>query len=224
MGTVTRRASRPLRAGLAVGLLAVLVTGCDLFKPASPEIGDGGTALLPSYATPESCLRYMQIGIERKDNLGQSAYLGALADTATDGLGFHAFFDQAVWNAYSGVRPADWNRDYEAQFLPLFFSVKLDPYEMKWLPDEVYPYDYVNPAGDRMILYRRYEVRALQQSPVDTLLITVGYADLYFARISASRWALYRWQDRVDPAAGFPPADSYHQCFGYRRLNAGAGG
>ena len=37
-----------------------------------------------------------------------------------------------------------------------------------------------------MILHRRYEVRALQQSPVDTLLIAVGYADLYFARISAS--------------------------------------
>jgi len=224
MGTVTGRASRPLRAGLALGLLAVLVAGCELFKPASPEVGGGGSTLLPRYDTPDSCLRYMQIGIEQKNDLGKSAYLGALADTTTDGLGFHAFFDPAVWNAYVGIRPADWNLDYEAQFLPLFYNVKLDLYEMKWLPDEVYPYDYLSPEGDRMILRRRYEVRALQHSPVDTLLITVGYADLYFARISASRWALYRWQDRVDPAVGAQPADGDHRTFGYRRLNAAGGG
>jgi len=223
MATVTRRAPRPLRAGLALGLLAVLVAGCELFKPASPEVGGGGSTLLPSYATPESCLRYMQIGIESKDNVGQSAYLGALADSTKDGLGFHAFFDPAVLSDYGGIRPTDWNLDYEAQFLPLYFSVKLNPYEMKWLPDEVYPYDYLSPEGDRMILHRRYEVRALQQPPADTLLITVGYADLYFTRISASRWALYRWQDRVDPVVGARPAVDDQRTFGYRRLNAGGG-
>ncbi len=221
---MTRRAYRPLRAGLALGLLALLLAGCNLFKPATPEVGGGGATLLPNYATPESCLRYMKIGIERKDNLGQNAYLGALADSMADGLGFHAFFDPAVWNAYDGIRPADWNLGYEAQFLPLYFSVKLSPYEMKWLPDEVYPYDYLSPEGDRMILHRRYEVRALQQAPVDTLLITVGYADLYFARISASRWALYRWEDRVDLVIGARPAIDEQRTFGYRRLNAGAGG
>jgi hypothetical protein len=224
MGTVTRRACRLLCAGLALGLLAVLVAGCELFKPATPEVGGSGLTLLPSYAKPESCLRYMQIGIERKDNLGKNAYLGALADTTTDGLGFHAFFDPSVLNAYSGIKPEDWNQEYEAQFISLFYSVKLSPYQMKWLPDEVYPYDFLSPEGDRMILYRRYEVRALQQSPVDTMLIAVGYADLYFARISASRWALYRWQDRVDPDVGAQPADPDQRTFGYRRLNAGAGG
>jgi hypothetical protein len=93
-----------------------------------------------------------------------------------------------------------------------------------WLPDSVYPYDYTNPGGDRMILHRRYEVYALQQSPADTLLITVGFADLYFAKISPSRWALYRWEDRVDPRVGAQPANEDHRTFGYRRLNAGAGG
>ena len=222
MGTVTRRACGPLRAGLALGLLAVLVAGCDLFKPASPEMGGGGSTLLPSYATPESCLRYMQIGIERKDNVGQSAYLGALADTTTDGQGFHAFFDPAVWNAYDGIRPADWDLSHEAQFLPVFIRSFGDPYEMRWLPDEVHPHD--DDLGDHMILHRRYEVRALRQSTADTLLIAVGYADLYFAKISAARWALTRWQDRVDPAVGAQPADPDQQTFGSRRLNAGAGG
>jgi hypothetical protein len=208
---------------LVAAAIGVSSNGCsELPKPTAPV--PDRPHFSPSYAHPESCLRYMQLGIERKDNVGLNAYLGALADTTTDGPGFHAFFDPAVWNAYNGIRPLDWSLEYEAQFLPLFFSLKLSPYEMKWLPDEVYPYDYLSPEGDHMILHRRYEVRTLQQSPADTLLIAVGYADLYFARISASRWALYRWQDRVDPAVGAQPADPDHRTFSYRRLNAGAGG
>ncbi len=225
MGTVTRRVSRPLRAGLALGLLAVLVAGCDLFKPATPEAGSAGSTLLPSYATPESCLRYMQLGVELKDNAGQDAYLGALADTLMDGVGFHAFFDPAVWNAYDpSILPADWDLGYEAQFLPAFIRSYGDPYKMDWLPDEVHPHDSYSTDGNSALLSRRYEVRALRQSPVDTLLIAVGYADLYFARISAARWVLYRWQDRVDPAVGAQPADPDQQTFGSRRLNAGTVG
>jgi len=177
----------------------------------------------PSYAMPESCLYYMQVGIERKDDVGQAAYLGALADTLTDGLGFHAFFDPAVWNAYAGIKPADWGLAHEAQFLSVFIHSYADPYETKWLPDENYPYDLM-PDADHAILHRRYEVRAVRQSTAADLLIAVGYADLYFARISAARWALYRWQDRVDPAVGAQPTDPDQRTFGYRRLNAGAGG
>jgi hypothetical protein len=226
MGTLTLRASRPLRAGLVLGVLAVLVTGCGLFKPATPEIGGGGSGctLVPSYADTGDCLRYMQIGIQLKDDCGKEAYLGALADSTKDGMGFHAFFDQAVWEAYDGIRPADWNLDYEAQFVSLFNNVKLLPYRMMWLPDTIHPYDYTNPEENRMILHRRYEVYALQESPVDTLLIAVGFADLYFAKISASRWVLYRWEDRVDPRVGARPANEDYRTFGYRRLNAGAGG
>jgi hypothetical protein len=224
MGTVTSRASRPLRAGLALGLLAVLVAGCDLFKPATPEAGGGGSTLLPSYATPESCLRYMQIGIERKDNAGQDAYLGALADTTTDGQGFHAFFDPAVWNAYGGIRPADWDLRHEAQFLSVFIRSFGDPYEMRWLEDLDYPIANEVNDGKSAILHRRYKVWALRQSTADTLLIAVGYAKLSFARISVLRWALIRWEDRVDPEVGTQPEEDDQRTFGYRRLNAGAGG
>jgi hypothetical protein len=222
MGTLTHRGARPFRAALVLGLLAVLVAGCDLFKPAKPEIGVGGSTLLPSYAHPESCLAYMKFGIERKDAVGQDAYLGALADTTKDGAGFHAFFDLAVWNAYKAAYPDEspdfWGLSREATFLSSFFSVLLCPYQMKWLPDQDYPYD-VTPDADHMLLRRRYEVRALQKPPADTLLIAVGYADLYFTRISAARWALTRWQDRVDPAVGAQPDSSEQQSFGSRRLN-----
>lgn len=223
MGTVTHRGAGPLRAGLALGLLALLVAGCDLFMPAHPEVVVGGPALIPSYTTPEECLYYMRVGIERKDAVGQDAYLGALADTIKDGVGFHAFFDPAVWNAYRAAYPDEspdfWGLSRESQFLPPFFSTFLNPYQMKWLPDEVYPHD-VTPDADHMILRRRYEIRAIQDPPADTLLIAVGYADMYFARISPARWAMTRWQDRVDPDVGVQPDKSEQQTLGSRRLNA----
>jgi hypothetical protein len=103
-------------------------------------------------------------------------------------------------------------------FLSSFFRLYLCPYQMKWLPDENYPYD-VAPDVDHMILRRRYEVRALPKPPADPLLIAVGYADLYFTRISPARWALTRWQDRVDPAVGAFPANPEQQSFSGRRLN-----
>jgi hypothetical protein len=206
---------------LHVAAIGLSSNGCsELPKPTAPV---HQSQWLASYAHPESCLHYMRIGIERKDDLGRSAYLGALADSTVDGVGFHAFFDPAVWNAYPGLKPADWDLPREAQFLPVFTGLYGGRYELKWLPDENYPYDNM-PDADHMILHRRYEVRALQQPPADTLLIAVGYADLYFVRISASRWALYRWQDRVDPAVGVQPVDPDQRTFGYRRLNSGTGG
>ena len=69
-------------AGLLIGLLALLLAGCGLFKPTSPEVGNSGTALLVSYADPETCLSYMALGIENKDNVGLTAYTGALAAMA----------------------------------------------------------------------------------------------------------------------------------------------
>jgi hypothetical protein len=222
MGIVTRPASRPLCAGLALGLLTMLVAGCDLFKPATPEVGSRISTLLPSYAHPESCLVYMKFGIESKNAIGEDAYIGALANSVTDQVEFRAFFDPEVWNAranYLDQKEDFWDLAHEIQFLRSFFSVVLSPYEMKWLPDENYPYD-ATPDADHMILHRRYEIRALQQPPADTLLIAVGYADLYFARISPARWAMTRWQDRVDLAVGVQPKKAEQQSFGSRRLDA----
>jgi hypothetical protein len=222
MATLTCHRSRPLRAGLVIGLLAVLLAGCGLFRPARPEIGAGGGGLLPDYSAPESCLLYMRVGIERKDSDGQNAYVGALANASQDGIGFHAFFDQAVWNAYTGVPPQDWDLRHETLFYSAFIRLTGDPYEMSWLPDEFNPHDDI--SGDTVVVHRRYEVRALRAATRDSLLIAVGYADLYFARISASRWALTRWMDRVDPNVGAQPADPLQQTFGSRRLNSGTGG
>lgn len=231
MGAVTDHRERDARArarlrragtGLLAGLAALLLAGCGLFELTSPEVGDGGSTLLASYADPESCLKYMAIGIERKDNVGLTAYIGALADSTNDGVGFHAFFDAAVWNAYTGVRPDDWDLDHEeTQFYPAFISLRSDTLDMSWLPDEDHPLDEIV-DDNHVILHRKYQVMAI--SSTTSLLIAVGYADLHFTRVSASRWALARWQDRVDPDIGVNPENEMWRTFGYWRLNLSTGG
>lgn len=220
MGPVIRW--RGAGAALALGGLALLVAGCGLFEPTSPEVGSTGEVLLANYSDPESCLAYMALGVERKDNVGLTAYIGALADSASDGVGFHAFFDAAVWNAYTGIKPDDWTLSYEeTQFYPAFIALRSDSYDMRWLPDEQHPLDETIDS-DHVILHRKYEVYALSTN--ESLLIAVGFADLYFTRVSASRWVLTRWQDRVDPDIGVNPADEMWRTFGYWRLNATTGG
>jgi hypothetical protein len=223
MGTVIRRGSRPLRAGLVLGLLAALVGGCNLFKPAIPEVGGVVATLLPRYDLPESCLHYMQIGIERKDNIGRQAYLGALADPTTDGMGFLAVHDEEVLRDYevaSGGSPPEWDLSHEAQFLSRFVQSFSDPYRMEWLEDIDYPIHNEYVAGDSAIKHRHYKVWALRPNTGDSLLIAVGYATMSFYHISASRWALVRWVDRVDDSVKVHPVDEDQRTFSYRRLNA----
>jgi hypothetical protein len=221
MGPVSHHRPRPRRVLLALALLAALLAGCDLFRPARPEVGtSGGTGFLPNYSDPESCLYYMAVGIGRKDRVGQDAYLGALADSTKLKVGFHALFDPAVWNAYSGTKPADWDLDHEAQqFLPAFINLFSDPYEMVWGEDQSNPHP-IYPDPDHVILFRHYEVRALRQAQGDSLLIAVGYAELTFAHVQG-RWAMIQWKDKVDPDIGALPVNPLQQSFSYRRLNAG---
>jgi hypothetical protein len=213
---------RRLGALGGLGLLALLLAGCGLFRPTSPEVGATGEALLANYSDPESSLKYMAIGIGRKDNIGLDAYIGALADTTTDGVGFHATFDAAVWNAYSGIKPDDWDLDHEeTQFYPAFAALRSEAYRMEWLPDSIHPIDE-RPDDTHRILHRQYRVWAV--GATDSLIIGIGFADLYFTSVSSSRWALTRWDDRVASYVGVNPANEMWRTFGYWRLNLSTGG
>ncbi len=221
MAAVTR-SRRRLGALAGLGLLALLLTGCGLFQPTSPELGDTGTALIADYSTPEKCLEYMAIGIGRKDNVGLDAYIGALADTSTDGVGFHATFDAAVWNSYSGIKPDDWDLDYErTQFYPAFIALRTERYRMEWVPDTMHLSDD-QPDETHRILHRQYRVWAVGET--DSLIIAIGFADLYFTSVSSSRWALTRWDDRVAPYVGVNPANELWRTIGHWRLNLSTGG
>jgi len=215
------RAERLAVLALALGLLLPGLAGCKLFEPAKPETPDTGVpVIIPDYSTIESCLHYMKVGIEAKA-YGQAAYIGALADTTKFGVGFHATFDPEVWNSFTGSKPADWNLDLETQFFGVLIAKYPGAYTMEWNED-VNHIDETNPEQTRAIWHRQYKIRTDLGSG-ETALIAVGYADLYFSRIG-TRWVLTRWDDRVDPAVGFPPADDRQQTLGQRRLNFGAGG
>jgi hypothetical protein len=218
MADVIRRPRRALRAAAALAVL-LLAPGCGLFKPASPEIATGGRGLVGNYTHPESCLSYMKLGIEQKGAGGLQLYIGALADTSIDLVGFHALFDPADWNsALSSNPPDDWDLGYERDFFNNFALKRSYPYLMIWTPDSL---NWDDKSDDNAwTLYRHYEVFSLEttQGGVDSVLFAVGYAELHFIRVSASRWALRIWKDRIDPMIGANPANELWRTMGYRRL------
>ena len=225
MATVIRPRRRTLGAGLAGLLALLLLAGCDMFRPALPEIGGKGPSVIANYSSPDSCLHYMKLGIEAKAK-GQELYIGALADTSVDKLaGFRAWFDPAVERLFT-FRPEAWLLADERDFFNRFIVKSSYPYVMQWQRDTLITDDRADRGGGTYaVLHRRYQVFSIeptQQGEV-SLLIAVGYADLYFIRISPSRWALRRWDDRVDPLVGAQPQDPLQQSFGYRRLDRSGG-
>ena len=216
MGTVIRRPLHALGAAAALAVL-LLAPGCGLFKPASPEIG-GGKALIGDYTSPDACLSTMKLGIENKGK-GLQVYIGALADSSIDKVGFHAWFDPADWNsAQNSNPPADWDLGYERDFFNNFAIKRSYSYLMVWAPDSFH-FDN-NTGDDQQLLHRHYEVFSLEptQGGVDSVLFAVGYADLFFVRLSAARWVIRRWDDRIDPVIGANPANELWRTIGYRRL------
>ncbi len=204
-----RRPARIPRLVAIVAIVALPAAGCGLFRPAEPEKGTRVVIPVPDYSHPDSCLRYMAIGIGLKD-AGQSLYLGALSD------GFQAYVDLTVWTALNdATRPQVTDLATEQQFVNGFIRLKPDNYVMTWEQDINQPHDDGSVDAPPMILHRRYTVRDIRAR--DTLLIAVGYADLTFQKTSSSRWAMTKWQDRVDPLYGAVRADEA-RTFGYRRL------
>jgi len=221
MATVIRHRRRGLGANLVSLLPLLLLAGCDMFRPARPELGGKGSSVIANYSSPDSCLRYMKLGIEAKAK-GQELYIGALADTTVDKVaGFRAWFDPAVERLFTFQRDA-WLLGDERDFFNDFITKRSYPYLMEWQRDTL---NWDDRGDAQAVLHRHYQVFSIEptQQGQDSLLIAVGYADLYFIRISPSRWALRRWDDRVDPAVGAQPQDSWQQSFGYRRLRAVGG-
>lgn len=207
MGPLIRARVRRL---LPVLVLALGAGGCGLFRPAEPEQGTRLVIPIPDYSRPDSCLKYMAVGMGLKQN-GQALYLGAMSDD------FKAYVDLTVWAALNDeTRPQVTDLSTEQQFYSGFVRLKPDNYVLTWEQDISQPHDDGSLDAPPMILHRRYTVRAVRTQG-DTLLIGVGYADLTFDKISSSRWAMTKWQDRVDPLYGAVRADEA-RTFGYRRL------
>lgn len=210
---------------LRPGLLAVLalawltstgaVGACNLFRPAVPEAGGVGRIVPTNYRDPDATLATLALAIEDKGRgNGQSVYLGGLADSTTDGRAFHAFFDPAVLSRFQpGQIPPDWNLTYERNFYSNFARFRTGEYGVHWFPDDPNPDQF---EFDTATLHRKYEIYERIDGG-DSLLIAIGFADLYFISHSGD-WVIARWQDRVDPTRGANPRNPDEVAYGFRRL------
>jgi len=197
--------------------LMLAAQGCGLFKPASPQ-PPIGSAIVGRYNDPDTTLETLRLAIaDKAQTNGQTVYMAGFADSAADGVDFHAFFDPATVVRFTsaGHAPPDlnWGRRYEQNFYVKF--AQLQPsgaYELKWLPD---PHSI---ADDRQpttaLLHRQYFASA---ALADTsVFLARGYADLSFVKVG-SDWKLVRWQDREDPTANI---DAGELSYGQRRLES----
>jgi hypothetical protein len=221
MAALARR-FRAAAAVVAALAFALSLGGClGIFEPAKPENPTSGSSItVGNYTKPESCLYYMALGIAMKSSTGQDLYMGAFADSLApvlDKVGFHAAFDDEDWQAYDGLKPADWGYSQEKQFYGSLVALFPDDYRLVWSEDPENPHDQQILGGDGLVAHRYYRLQALRQN--DTLDVALGYADLTF-RYLAPRWALVRWEDRVDHTVDRSVISS----MGSRRLNAQIGG
>lgn len=204
--------ARPVR--LLLLLPVVALAGCDLFKPAEPELPVGET-ITGNYTSVDSTLNTLALAIRVKAQLGgENAYLRGFADQTLDGRPFVAQFDPATVNEYLGAGGTDvpnpWGREQEALFYGKFAGTNAgDTRDMSWdVGDQSDP----PAASDSAIVFRKY--RILGRTTTNTLYtIGSGQAELHFVRNSRG-WIMVRWIDREDPA---PPAGA--ESYGYLRLN-----
>ena len=196
---------RPLR--LLLLLPVALLAGCDLFKPADPELPVGET-IAGNYTQVDSTLNTIALAIRVKAQLGgENAYLRAFADQTLDGRPFVAEFDPATVIRYVGAGGTDvpnWRREQEQLFYGKFSGTNAgDTRDMTWAPgDQSDPPE----APDSAIVFRKYKVTG--KTTTNTLYyLGSGQAELHFIRNSRG-WILVRWIDREDPAPP-PNAESY---------------
>lgn len=198
---------------LALGLgLAILVTGCNYFRPSQPEIPreDG---VVPDYSSAEATLLTIVQSIRDKSSTnGQSAYIGSFADLTADGVAYVAEFDPITIARFPG-QPTDWDRGREE-----IYYAKL----CQLLPSATFDFVWGTflgaPDDDRQtssaILYRSYLIQATTDQGNTIVKVARGNAALHFAKIQ-NDWKLVRWIDSEDPAADF---NSGELSFGQLRL------
>jgi hypothetical protein len=202
-----------IRRGMSLLLLAgaFLAAGCDLFRPATPEPPSGG-GIIPNYSSPSFTLQTIARAVEDKAvTNGQSVYIDAFADSsAGDGVGYHAFLDpvtEARMRASNITIPEDWDHGLEDTFYGKFVRRPQVPsqakYIFQWTIDQTQGND--DSTATEATLHREYRVLAAV-SETDVGTIAHGFVTMRFFKVTASRWAITRWQDRepsdYDPARG----------------------
>src|SRR4029078_5573359 len=113
------------------------------------------------YATREGTLTTIAEAIFAKDQgNGESAYLGAFADTSFAEFCFTVVFDPDVFaeRTNAGKTIPTWTRSYESAFYRWVFqdAPATAEYSLTWTPEHV---DDVDEAAGIATLYRQYEMK-----------------------------------------------------------------
>lgn len=207
--------ARPL---ISIVALALLLGGCNYFKPAQPE-APTNAPFTPDYTTPEATLETISLAIHDKARtIGLTAYSQAFAESTSAATpAYHQFFwppEAEAWEQLYHTAPV-WVLTLEKNFYVRFVGLFPDSYDLLWEPDQNLP-DTSNPTGDVVYLHRHYLVRRATEAGDEIGKVAVGFADLTLVR-QGDQWKITIWQDRIDPDAD--PNDPDQLTMGRRRLN-----
>ena len=223
------------RAAIASALALLLwlgVPGCsNPFLPSQPEppsSGEDDVSVPVDFSTPELVLSTMAAAVSVRDRgNGVSAYLAALADSATQGVGAHFDFDPDVVAERQGrgysPPPGGWTVDeHEKAFYKYLPTLNTGDFELTWtdtLTDEA-------PDADHQALNRRYALVATAPDLSTTEFVSRGWARIEMQQIpgtagTPARWVVTRWSDHVlDAQTGPDPSDPGLRCFSRLRIDS----
>jgi hypothetical protein len=196
-----------LLARLALLAALVLPLACNNpFKPADPELPDSN-GVPEDFHTTDAVLQTMVLAVNSKTSGGATAWLHAFADSQlVSDRAYRQYYDGAVkqnWETGNSLKaPEPWDITLERGLPTKLFGIRpLGTYNFAWAPDPGSPNDDVGP--DTTLLHRHYTLQSTQGNNQET--IAVGYCDLSLVNLG-SRWAIFRWVDRLDATVGVNPS------------------
>jgi len=217
--------ARPLRAVAALAVLAATaaLAGCsNPFLPAqAPAPGAGGnSAFTPDYLSSEGVLTTIASAINaRGAGIGETAYLAAFADSATQGLGCTFTLDDSVVaeRLRASIVVPTWRRELEPGFYRYLCTV--DPtgdYDVTFLPTPGKTDEGNDAIDDRVVRYRDYLVTGASTQ------VATGSADIEMRLITSPtrRWVITAWSDHVRAGLSADTTDPGDFCFSRLRIDS----
>jgi len=222
---VNARITWPRRVpALLFALLLALPLGCNNpFKPADPP-PPSGEAVPEEFGSIVDLLGTVKTAIETRTPNGADAYLHAMAESTSVGdHAFRAFYDpsvEAAWLINSGgqTAPEPWNLALERGLHSELSGILPNaPYLFSWEDDPGHGFDTQIGTTNVWEVHRHYKLVAAPATG-EPVIIAVGYADMLMIEQN-SRFFIFDWHDRVDPAFGVNPPD-FQRSFSYYRLES----
>jgi hypothetical protein len=210
---------RRLLSGLLTVALALPLGCVNPFKPSDPAPPDGN-GVAENFQTPDDVLETLRLAVENKSINGENAYINCFADSvAPADRAYRSFYDPAVrqvWQSGTPIpAPEPWNRELERGVPRRLNDIRQNAiYSWQWSRD---PFAISDEEGaDSAQFHRKYVLLATDPSSNNSgEIIAQGYCDLSFLKIG-NRWAIVRWNDRLDPTIGANPSTDQYTMTWYR--------